>query len=123
MYKEGQIIAVNGNIYEYGEIEDADFTKDLKLHKVYIIDIDEDGNLCHTYTTDYLTTEELSNNKIDLTLNQWCGLVAHFIREDYDLTEEEIEDAADDIVCRCLSITGIPLVEELPNYIAEYMNR
>lgn len=116
--KSGDLIAINGSLYEYGSYDEKG-----KLHIAFVIDIDEDGRLTHTYNGWYFTDEELANNKIDLTLNQWCGLVAHFIREDYDLTEEEIEDAADDIVCRCLSVTGVPLVEELPNYIAEYMDR
>ena len=61
MYKKGQLIAVNGNIYEYGGVEDADFTKNLKLHKVYVIDLDDEGELVHTQITDYLTTEEINN--------------------------------------------------------------
>lgn len=120
MYKEGQLIAVKGNIYEYGEIEDADFTKDLKLHKVYIIDIDEEGNLCHTYITDYFTTEELTNDTIELTQNQWLGIVAQLVR---DIDPECAEEIAEEIVLRCFSITGLPKIHELEDYIAEYLNR
>ena len=124
MYKEGQLIAVNGNIYEYGGIENADFTKDLKLHKVYVIDIDDEGNLTHTQSSDYLTTEELSNNEIILTQEQWYGIVEQLIRYEYaDLTEEEITEATDEIVGRCFSVTGIPKFDTLEDYIAEYMNR
>lgn len=120
MYKEGQLIAVNGNIYEYGGIEDADFAKDLKLHKVYTIDIDDEGNLLHTYVTDYFTTEELGNDTIKLTKEQWFGVVAQCAR---DVDPEYAEEIAEDIVCRCFVITGIPKMHELENYIAEYMNR
>lgn len=123
MYKEGQLIAVNGNIYEYGGIEDADFTKDLKLHKVYIIDIDEDGNLTHTQSSDYLTTEELNNNEVSFTQKQWCGIVEQLIRYEYtDLSEEEITDATEDIVYRCFGFV-MPSFSKLSEYIADYMNR
>lgn len=110
------LIAVNGVLYEYAGIED-------KLHKVYVVDIDDEGILTVTYNSWYLTDEELSNRGIKLTQKQWIGLTEHFIRQDYSLTEEEIKDAAEDIVCRCFAATRIPLVEELPNYIAIYMNR
>lgn len=123
MYKEGQLIAVNGNIYEYGGEENADFTKDLKLHKVYVVDIDEDGNLTHTHRSDYLTTEELSNKEIHLTQDQWHRIVEQLIRYEYaDLTEEAITDATEDIVGRCFAY-GIPKFDELEAYIACYMNR
>ena len=121
--KIGDLIAVNGNLYEYGGIENAEYSKGLTLHKVYVVDIDEEGILTSTGITWYFTDEELSNRGIDLTEEQWIGLVKHFLRQDYDLTEEEIEDAANDIVCRCFAVTRIPLVEELPNYIAIYENR
>ena len=122
MYKEGQIIAVNGNLYEYGGVEDADYTKDLKLHKVYEIDIDEEGNLIPTYETNYFTIEELTNNEAEFTETQWYGIVEHFLRNDYDLEEEEVKDAAEEIVGRCFTYR-VPKIEELANYIAEYMNR
>lgn len=115
--KQGQLIAVNGVLYEYGGIEENN------LHKVYVVDIDEDGILTHTYSTWYLTDAELSNRGIKLTEAQWIGLTEHFIRNEYDLTEEEITDAAEDIVCRCFAVTRVPMVEELPNYIAIYMDR
>ena len=123
MYKQGQLIAVNGNIYEYGGIEDADFIKDLKLHKVYIIDIDEEGNLTHTQISDYLTTDELINNKIHLTQKQWYRIVEQLIRYEYAaLTEEEITEATEDIVDRCF-IINMPQFDELEEYIDCYMNR
>lgn len=116
----GQLIAVNGNIYEYVKYDEV-----AKVHLVSEVEIDCDGILTSTHILSYFYPEQLAEgkNKIDLTAQQWLGLVGHLIRQDYDLTEEEIENAAEDIVCRCFSITRIPVVEELPNYIAEYMNR
>lgn len=121
--KQGDLIAVNGNLYEYGGIEETEYSKGLTFHKVYVVDIDEYGILTATGITWCLTDEELSNRGIELTEKQWLGLTEHFIRQDYDLTEEEIKDAAKEIVCRCFATTRIPLVEELPNYIAVHMNR
>lgn len=115
MCKQGQLIAVNGVLYEYGEIED-------KLHKVYVVDIDEEGILTATYSSWYLTDAELSNRGIDLTQKQWYGIVEHFIRQDYDLTEMQIKGAVMDIVDRCFAY-GIPKIHELADYIAEYLNR
>ena len=123
MTKRGQLIAVNGNLYEYEGIVDAEYDKGIKYHKAYDVDIDEEGRLTAIGKTMYFTDEELSYRGINLTQKQWIGLTEHFIREEYDLTEEEIKDAAEDIVCRGFTITRIPLVEELPNYIAIYMNR
>ena len=123
MYKTGDLIAVNGNLYEYGNIESADFTKDLQLHKVYEIDIDEDGYLVSTGITNYFTTEELANNEVKFTKQQWYGIVECFIRQDYDdLSPEEITDATEDIAGRCFAY-GIPQIHELADYIADYMNR
>lgn len=123
MYKEGTIIAVNGNLYEYEGIKDADFTKDLQLHKVYVIDMDEDGYLVSTGVTDYFTTEELTNNEIHITKEQWYKIVEQFIRYNhYDLSPEEITDATEDIVGRCFAY-GIPQIHELTDYIAEYLDR
>ena len=116
MLKAGDLIAVDGNLYDYVGYEEG-------IHKVAVVDIDEEGILTNTHNTWYFTDEELSNRGIDLTQKQWIGLTEHFIRQDYDLTEEQIKDAAEDIVCRCFATTRIPLVEELPNYIATYMNR
>ena len=125
MLRQGQLIAVNGNLYEYGG-----YDKEFKVHLVYEVEIDEDGNLTATYVERAFTDSELSNRGIKLTDKQWLGIVKYMLRNDYawsnvlyNLTEEEIIDAADDIVCRCFVTTRIPLVEELPNYIAVYMDR
>lgn len=123
--KAGQLIAVNGNIYEYEGIVDAEYDKGVKYHKAYDVDVDEEGMLTAIGRSMYFTDEELTEgfNKINLTKDQWYGIVAHFIREgNFDLNEEEIEEATEDIVGRCFAY-GIPKFHELPEYIADYMNR
>ena len=122
MYKEGQIIAVNSNIYEYVGIESAEWTKGITLHKVSEIDMDDEGHLTPTYDSWYFTNEELANSEVDFTQQQWRGIVDSLIRYNYDLDNEEIDDAVEDIVCRCFAY-GIPKVHELESYIEEYMNR
>lgn len=125
MLRQGQLISVNGNIYEYGG-----YDKEFKVHLVYEVEIDEDGSLTITYVERAFTDSELSNRGIKLTDKQWLGIVKYMLRNDYawsnvlyNLTEKEIIDAAEDIVYRCFATTRIPLVEELPNYIAIYMDR
>lgn len=109
--KQGDLIAVNGKLYQYQGIE----------HKVYEVKIDDQGILASTSNPCYLTNIELSNRGIDLTENQWIGLTEHFIREEYKhLTEEAIKNISKDIV-RGFVTTRTPLVEELSNYIAIYM--
>ena len=83
-----------------------------------------EGNLWNGWATPYFSTKELDegNNKANFTKKQWYGIVAHFIRQDYELTEEQIADATEDIVGRCF-VYGIPKFDELSEYIADYMNR
>jgi hypothetical protein len=115
--EKGNLIAVNGNLYEYGEVVG-------KVHRVYAIDIDDQGKLTHTYSAWFFTDEELTEgNKPNFTEEQWIGIVETLLRNDYDLTEEEIETAAEDIVCREFAILGVPTVEELNHIIETYMNR
>ena len=54
--------------------------------------------------------------------NEWCEVVRKHIAENYNLDDEAVEDATQDIVCRCFCY-GIPTLEELPKYVADYMNR
>lgn len=122
--KPGDLIAVYGDLYEYEGIEQAEYTRNLKMHRVYEVDIDEDGNLTNTYNPWYFTDEELTEgNKPNFTNKQWCGIIETLIRNDYDLTDDEITDAAEDIVYREFAILGIPTVEELNRRIETYMNR
>ena len=118
---QGTLVAVNGKIYEYDRYDER-----LKIHIVAEIDIDSEGFLTQTYIPYAFTDAEfaLSEDGTDhFTKDQWYGIVAHFIREgDFDLNEEEMEDATEDIVERCF-ICGIPKIHELEGYIAEYMNR
>lgn len=113
------IIAVKGNLYCYDK-----YDEDAKMHKVVDVEIDEEGHLTCTYRTWYFTDEELKDNKISLTQKQWCGLVKQIICNEYpDLDDDQMSDAATDIVCRCFAVSGMPTVEELPEYIAGYLNR
>ena len=118
--KPGDLIAVNGNLYEYGG-----YYEGTKLHKVYDITVDEDGILTAICTYWYMSEEEMTEgfNKINFTEDQWYGIVAHFIREgNYHLNEEEITEATEDIVGRCF-VMNMPQFHELEDYIACYMNR
>ena len=116
--KAGQLIAVGGKLYEYGE-----YIECFKLHVAYEVMVDEDGYLTATHSAYTFADQDLTKNEINFTKDQWYGIVAHFIREgDFHLNEEEIEDATEDIVERCFTY-GIPKFHELPEYIAEYMNR
>ena len=115
MIEKGTIIAVGGELYEY------DYKGD-KYHIAYEILIDEDGHLIPTYTPFAFTDKELQDNAVNFTETQWCGIVKHFIRQNYDLSDRDIHNAAVDIVGRCFAY-GIPTIEELPEYIAEYLNR
>ena len=116
----GQLIAVNGAIYEYDR-----YDKYLDVHFAAEIEINEDGYLTATYVPCCFSPKELTEGigKTNFTNDQWYGIVAHFIREgDFHLNEEEMEDATEDIVGRCFAY-GIPQFEELSEYIADYMNR
>lgn len=114
--KAGQLIAVDGKLYEYIK-DEGDF------HRVAEVEVDEDGYLTATYIEQAFTTEELQNNEVKFTKNQWYGIVGHFIREMcLYLNEEDIEDATEDIVGREFAY-GIPKFHELPEYIVSYMNR
>ena len=115
---ENRIIAVRGNLYCYDK-----FDEDIQMHKVADIEIDEEGRLTCTHRTWYFNEEELKDNKINLTQKQWCGLVEQIIRDEHPyMDEDSISAAAVDIVGHCF-VYGLPTVEELPEYIAEYLNR
>ena len=118
--EQGQLIAVDGKLYEY-----VRWVEKFKTHEVAIVEVDEDGMLTATYIHDYIKPDKMAEGigKANFTKEQWYGIVGHFIREgNFHLNEEEIEDATEDIVERCF-VYEIPKFHELPNYIAEYMNR
>lgn len=117
-FAAGTMVAVNGNIYEY-----MTYDYNLQMHKLSEIDIDEEGHLTPTYGLYYMPADEFAfSGDGDFTDKQWHGIVDCLIRRDYDLTNEEIDDAVEDIVDRCF-VYGIPYMHELEGYIAEYMNR
>ena len=117
--ERGQIIAVDGKIYEYDRYDEH-----IKIHIVTEIDIDTEGFLTETYIPYAFGNEEFEKgyNKINLTEKQWYGVVAHFIRHNHDLTEEEAIDATEDIVGRCF-IINMPKFDEVEAYIDCYLNR
>ena len=59
-----------------------------------------------------------------MTHNEWYEAVRKHLAENYHdrLDDEAVEDATIDIVDRCFCY-GVPTLEELPEYIADYMNR
>jgi hypothetical protein len=117
---QGTLVAVNGKIYEYQHYDEK-----MGVHYVTEVEIDEDGILTATHIPCALSGEEfaLSDDGTDHFANkQWHGIVEHFIRQEYDLTEEEITEATEDIVGRCFAY-GIPKIHELADYIAEYLDR
>lgn len=115
---QGKLIAINGNLYEYGH-----YDGDAKCHIAYTVEIDDNGNLTATYDAYAFTDEELLDNKIELSPFQWEGLVRHFLVNDYELTEDELGEVVEDIICRCFAVTGKPTVDKLSEYIDEYMCR
>ena len=119
MYKQGQLIAINGNIYEYVKYDDV-----ANVYLVSEVGIDCDGMLTSTHILSYFYLEQFIEgyNEINLTKDQWYGVVAHIIRQNHDVTEEEIEEATEDIVGRCFRM-NMPQFNELEDYIACYMNR
>ena len=118
--EQGQLIALNGNIYEY-----VGFDEHINCHRLSMVEIDEYGMFTATYGICYLTEDEFNcaDRNIEFTEDQWYGIVAHFVREgNFNLNEEEMDDATADIVERCFAY-GIPKFHELADYIAEYMDR
>ena len=111
--KPKDLIAVNGKLYEYFR-----YDEEFKTHIVTEIEIDEEGNLESTYEPTALTDSEISNRGIDLTEKQWIGLTKHFLINDFNISDEGI---AKNIV-NSFATTRTPLVEELPNYIAIYLD-
>ena len=94
------------------------------MHKVSIVDIDEEGLLTATGITHYISEEDMKNNRdITLTMKQWVGLITQFLTSLHGLTDEKAKEAAEDIVCRCFIITGAPKIEELNKYLKNYLNR
>lgn len=117
-FAAGTMVAVSGNIYEY-----ITYDYNLQMHKLSVIDIDEEGHLTQTYELYYMPADEfLFSGDGDFTQKQWCGIVDSLIRYKYDLTNEEIDDAVADIVYRCFA-WDIPPMHKLEAYIAEYMDR
>lgn len=116
--KKGTIMAIKGNLYEYDQYDEI-----AKMHIAHEVLIDDEGRLTATYDAYAFSDEEIKDNATHFTKQQWYGIVEHFIRQDNTgLTDDEIENATEDIIERCF-ICGIPNIKDLPEYIAEYLNR
>lgn len=117
--ERGQLIAVNGGIYEYDSHH-----SNLKVHLVAGVEIDEKGILTSTHIPCAFSDVEFAEgyNKTNFTQEQWYGIVEHFIRQTYCIDDEEIAEATEDIVGRCF-VMNMPEFDELEDYIACYMNR
>jgi hypothetical protein len=57
-----------------------------------------------------------------MSKDEWYEVVSAYLAEHYALTDDALEDATEDIVGRCFCY-GVPTLSELPEYIAEYMDR
>lgn len=119
MYEQGQLIAINGGIYEYQKYDEVH-----KVHLVSEVDIDSEGFLTATHVPCCFSTEEFAEgyNKIQFTQDQWYGIVIHFLEQKFKYPEETIINVAEDIVYRCFAI-NMPEFDELQDYIDCYMMR
>lgn len=115
--KQGQIIAINGNLFEYGGIEPCSYSKGY-LHKVCEIDVDEDGVLTATSRTDFYVDEDLKNNEVKFTKPQWYGVIELLVRQNYDLTDGEVENLVKQVVEEDFA-NGVPnTLEKAEEYIS-----
>lgn len=113
------LIAINNRIYDYDKFDD-----DSGMHRVYEVDVDEEGWLTATYIPNFISDEEFRNNKgINLTCKQWVGIIKQMLTHLHNLDDDKAEDAANDIVCRCFVSTGVPKFEGLNEYLKNYLNR
>lgn len=108
------MIAVNGSMYIYNHYDEG-----IKKHLLTEVGIDAEGILTFTNTIIYMTESKISDRGINLTKKQWIGLTKHFLREKFNLADEGIAEKIVD----SFATTRVPLVEELPNYIAIYIGR
>ena len=69
----------------------------------------------------YLEITSVKGSK-NVSKDEWYKVVETYLAEHYALTDDALEDATEDIVGRCFCY-GVPTLAELPEYIAEYMDR
>lgn len=120
--KKGQIIAINQNLFEYGGVEPCEYSKGC-LHKVYEIDVDEDGVLTATSRTDFYVDKDLKNNEVKFTKLQWYGVIELLVRQNYDLTDEEVENLVKQVIEEDF-VNGEPhTIEEAENCISTRVNK
>lgn len=115
--KQGQIIAIKGNLFEYGGVEPCAYSKG-HLHKVYEIDVDEDGVLTATSRTDFYVDEDLKNNEVKFTKTQWYGVIELLVRQNYNFTDGEVENLVKRVVEEDFA-NGVPkTLEKAEEYIS-----
>lgn len=84
------------------------------------------GTEAETFTEYLDNCMEWNNGTLELyrDLNHFMEkMVEKILVRDYVLNNSEVMDAVDDIVYRCFAVTGIPAIEDLEDYIEEYMDR
>jgi len=120
--KKGKIISINGNLFEYGGIEPCEYSKGY-LHKVYEIDVDEDGVLTATSRTDFYVDEDLKNNEVKFTKPQWYGVIELLVRQNYNLTDGEVENLVKRVVEEGFANGEPNTIEEAEKCISARVNK
>ena len=93
------------------------------MHKVEVIDIDEDGILTSTGIPEFFSEKEIKEGKeMILTRKQWVGLTEFFIRNSLSPKKEEWEEKVEEIVNEFL-LFPIPLVENLKEFVEDYFKK
>ena len=117
-FGETDLIVIRGNLYSYWSWDDH-----LQMHKVEVVDIDEDGILTSTGIPEFFSEKEMEEGKeMELTYQQWVGLAKFFIRNSYFLEESECERGAEKVMEKFL-LSPVPLVEELPKFVRTYFEK
>lgn len=117
-YEDSLLLVVRGNLYSYWNWDEH-----LQMHKVEVVDIDEDGILTSTGIPEFFSEKEIEEGKeMELTHQQWVGLTKFFIRNSHFLKEDDCEREAEKVVEDFL-LSPISLVEELPKFIKTYLKK
>ena len=109
------------------DIESNEFVTEEQLAEEYKTlknDGDTEAETFSDYLNNCMTTENGTLIFIeDMDAYQMENRVEKILRRDYELCDYEVDIAVTDICCRCFSVTGKPDIEDLEEYIAEYMDR
>ena len=111
-YEDSLLLVVRGNLYSYWQWEE-----DIQMHKVMVVDIDEEGRLTATYIPAFFSEKEMEEGKeMELTPEQWLGLTKFLIQDFYFPDEEEYEKEAEKVLEKFF-LSSSRLVEDLPKFI------